>query len=196
MGLGEFTGSGSGAASSSNSSSSSSSSSGSSGYRTVREPPANPGPDDFPIHQAVCPEYVILENDEGELELVSYPETEPIWLAKDWYSDQWSLDTRPEGWKRIWYSRRQFLNHKYIVEQESGKDLYEELKRDPEAGLDLLRDCANRHGTEKSGGQPSSVVCNICGEKHSYLSGEYRTIDNKQVCSNHTVDDLHHAELI
>lgn len=162
----------------------------------MRNPPSNPDPEDFPIYQSVCPEYVVLENDNGQLELVSYPETEPIWLKKSWYSSNWELDQRPEGWRRIWYSRQSFLYHKQIVKKESGKDLYKLLVTDAERALNLLTDCANRHNTEKSGGQPSSVTCRVCGKTHSYISGDYRTIDRQPVCSNHTMEDLHNADLL
>lgn len=174
---------------------SSSSSSGSSS--TSRQTLTGVGPSDFPVLVAQTPYLLIKENDEGELEAHWYPHTPEVEMRYDWYTDA-ELENlghlrKHEGWTRWFWTEDSYKQIERRVEEKTGHELRPLLNEDPEKALKLIKRAANQYAAEK---REPLERCPVCREKLHVIYDDYEIVDNRRVCTNHTVEELAAADLL
>lgn len=172
---------------------SSSSTNSSSGEGTSRKrAPSNPSPSDFPIYTMECPQLLIQENDEGELEALRYPQTPEVELRKDWYGENWTVDTPSEHWVRWWFSETSLRNLVNRVEEQTGQDLFELLREDVEYALETIKATANPDAVAPEWYKSN---CPVCGETIHARYDEHEVINHERVCQHHSAKELAEADL-
>lgn len=166
---------------------------GSSGnYHRKSRTSGNPSNSSFPIYTLECPEVLILENEDGELEVLRYPETPEIELEKTWWTEPWQTVAPSENWVR-WLWKEEYKRIKHRVEDKLKLDLDQLLEEDAEKALKAIKRAANEYAAAK---RELTERCPVCREKIHVITGSYEVIDNRRVCKSHTVEDLAEADLI
>lgn len=151
----------------------------------------------FPRTQKRCPR-VVLIMDDNEHELIKYPETEPLTWEQTWHSQPWKLAEEPPlTWDRVWWSEDKYKLDKLKVKEVIGADLEEALKNNPDRAKQILSDARAGYESESQAHKASQIrKCGVCSEDIHLLYDSYEEVNNKAVCSEHTIEELAAADLI
>lgn len=155
------------------------------------------GSSGFPKTRKRCPQVVLLE-DNGEYELVKYPETEPLTWEKTWHSQPWKLAEEPPlNWDMIWWSDQEYTLDKLKVQEVVGADYEEILKNNPEKAKQVLSDAKAGYESDSNIKEALKVrSCAVCDEDIHLLHDDHQEISNKVVCSSHSVEEVAGQDLL
>lgn len=201
MGFGSFADDIDESSSGSSSSSSSSSTSGSSKTTTTGlSIPRGTEGDDFPVYSKAKPYAVIVEQSNGfapaglSFEANAVPAVE---MKKDWYSAPWVYaDSKPQEWKKVWWSQAEFRRTAFIVDKVTGYDLRSLLTDDVSRALDIIHEASNKYTPEGDQEWSHTRRCAVCDSTLMVKSSEYETVKNKPVCSHHSIEEVMKAGIV
>lgn len=145
----------------------------------------------------ICPHRVIREDNEGNLEVVRYPHTPAIEVAKN-------QDTPPadrlrdatDGWEYYCLYREKWGIVKRRVEDCTGHELEKLLDQDPKAALEAIRYTAKNYDKSQHKRDTRHTECKLCGDQIDLLMGSYHRVNRKVVCPGHTVEQLAEHDII
>lgn len=145
----------------------------------------------------VCPHRVIREASDGELEVVRYPHTEPIDVAKN--QDTPARDRMAdaaEGWEYYCLYRNEWGIVKRRVKETTGHELEKLLDQDPSAALEAIRYTAKNYDKSQHKRDTRHTECSLCGTEIDLLMGSYHRVNRRVVCPTHTVEQLAEHDII
>jgi len=145
----------------------------------------------------LCPHRIIRRDSDGELEVLRYPNTPAIDVAKN-------QDTPPrdriadaaETWDYYCLYRNKWEIVKRRVKEVTGHDVEKLLDQDPSAALEAIRYTAKNYDQEQHKRDTRHTECRLCGTEIDLLMGSYHRVNKRVVCPSHTVGQLAEHDII
>lgn len=154
--------------------------------------PAGKSEEDYPFYCKKCPNYLLLNTDEG-YEWHSWASAPELTFEKHSPNDRWELVDDGEI-ELVYWDESDFKRVRHIAEEQLGVKIVQLLKEKPEEGLDII-DLASRMA---KGNSPAyeHVSCYVCDKKYHAEHGDYHTVNGHAVCGSHEVSELAERDLI
>ena len=99
----------------------------------------------------------------------------------------------PPQIEKFWMDRKQFNRLVHKVQERFGVDLWEILKKDPEAAAEYITQSAKLKADQEFN---RTRDCAVCGETHDVIYGSFEEIDRRIVCKRHNIVEIKSAGLI
>lgn len=153
----------------------------------------------FPEYEVRCPRILIREDEHGNAEAVTYPDTPAVACSRSWYTEEFTPDDHtPANWILAFWETSEVQNAKHKVQEVFGEDLHDLLHEDARLAAETIREAANRFSREPDKHRLEGIVrsCAVCGDDLHIVEDDTTNWDGREVCSDHTADDLASSGLL
>ena len=145
----------------------------------------------------ICPHRIVRTGDDGELEVVRYPNTPAIDVAKNQDSPPGDrLNSYATDWEYFCLTRQKWEIVKRRVKETTGHDVEKLLDQDPSAAVEAIRYTARNYDQEQHKRDTRHTECKLCGSEIDLLMGSYHRVNKRVVCPSHTVGQLAEHDII
>lgn len=152
--------------------------------------PSNLDPEDFPVYSIARPYAVFAETDDG-IEFRTDADVTGVEMERSWYTSPWEYaDKKPGEWLRVFWSEHEFRRIEHIVEDQTHLDLREVISDNPENAHKLITRAVKDYSNPEHTGPSNMRECPVCGADIDVTSDEYEEVENKAICTDHSIEEV------